>query len=118
MRHFIWTFDQSTERVRMIRHDPDTPITFEPVYGHGMVLGHHREGFRVEEILARATSAPRAEHGHAPIGDGYWSAQVSSDELGCQLGCQTVENANGRSTDRPFSSIKLGAEGGDRTRTT
>ena len=81
MRYFIWTFDQSTERVRMVRHDPDTPITFKPVYGHGMVLGHHREGFRIEDILAN-TPASNAD---VQAGDiiTHWNG-VTATAKGCE----------------------------------
>ena len=51
MRHFIWTFDFENERVRMERHTPDRPIEFDPIFGHGMVLGWHEDGFQVREIL-------------------------------------------------------------------
>ena len=52
MRHFTWTFDQSTERVRMVRNDPQTPITFAPDYDHGMVLEPVDQGYRVRSIIA------------------------------------------------------------------
>ncbi|WP_417494732.1 PDZ domain-containing protein [Maricaulis sp.] len=51
MRHFIWTFDQATERVRMVRTHPERPITFEPDYDHGMVFEPHRLGYRVEAVI-------------------------------------------------------------------
>ena len=52
MRHFTWTFDQVTERVRMVRHHPEIPITFEPDYDHGMVFEPHPLGYRVGSVIA------------------------------------------------------------------
>ena len=52
MRHFVWTFDQRHERVRMVRHDPDTPITFEPLITHGLVLVPEGDGMRVATVIA------------------------------------------------------------------
>lgn len=51
MKHFVWTFDQENERVRILPVDPDQIITFDPVYGHGIVLGSHPDGFRVADVL-------------------------------------------------------------------
>jgi hypothetical protein len=51
MKHFVWTFDQHNERVRILPVDPDQTITFEPVYGHGIVLGSHPDGFRIADII-------------------------------------------------------------------
>jgi hypothetical protein len=60
MKHFVWTFDQSTRRVRMIRHSPHIPITFAPVYGHGMVLETDEDSFVVQDILP-GTPASQAD---------------------------------------------------------
>lgn len=54
MRHFVWTFDQRHERVRMVRHDPDTPITFEPLITHGLVLVPQGDGMRVATVIANS----------------------------------------------------------------
>ncbi|MED5549147.1 MAG: PDZ domain-containing protein [Pseudomonadota bacterium] len=54
MRHFVWTFDQRHERVRMVRHDPDTPITFEPLITHGLVLVPEGDGMRVVSVIANS----------------------------------------------------------------
>ncbi len=80
MRNFTWTFDQSTERVRLVRHSPDSPIVFEPVYGHGMVLYFHQDGFRVEGILP---NTPASEV-NLRIGDiiTHWNG-VTATEKGC-----------------------------------
>lgn len=51
MQHFVWTFDQRRERVRIERIDPDAPITFEPVVSHGMVFQPEPNGFRVADVL-------------------------------------------------------------------
>jgi hypothetical protein len=59
MRHFTWTFDQSRERVRMVRHHPEVPITFEPDFDHGMVFEPHPLGYRVGAVVAD-TPASRA----------------------------------------------------------
>ncbi|WP_339747560.1 PDZ domain-containing protein [uncultured Maricaulis sp.] len=59
MRHFTWTFDQSTERVRMVRNHPEIPITFEPDFDHGMVFEPHPLGYRVGAVIAN-TPASRA----------------------------------------------------------
>lgn len=59
MRHFIWTFDQEHERVRMVRYHPEIPITFEPDFDHGMVFEPHRLGYRVAAVIAD-TPASRA----------------------------------------------------------
>jgi hypothetical protein len=60
MKHFVWTFDQATRRVRMIRHSPQIPITFAPVYGHGMVLEAGEYGFIVQDVLP-GTPASQAD---------------------------------------------------------
>ncbi|WP_412546502.1 hypothetical protein [Maricaulis sp. MIT060901] len=60
MQHFIWTFDQRRERVRIERIDPDAPITFEPVVSHGMVFQPEPNGFRVADILPN-TPASRVD---------------------------------------------------------
>ena len=54
MRHFIWTFDQRHERVRIIRNDPDTPIRFEPLVTHGLVLVPEGDGMRVAAVIANS----------------------------------------------------------------
>lgn len=54
MRHFVWTFDQRHERVRIVRHDPDTPITFEPLVTHGLVLVPEGDGMRVATVIANS----------------------------------------------------------------
>lgn len=51
MRHFIWSFDQRNERVRLVRHTAPEPITFEPLYGHGMVFSNHKAGFVVHAVI-------------------------------------------------------------------
>ena len=81
MQNFIWTFDQSTKRVRLVRHGHDSPIVFEPIYGHGMILSYHEEGFRVENILA---STP-ASNANVRIGDiiTHWNG-VTAIERGCK----------------------------------
>ena len=65
MRHFNWTFDQSTERVRMVRHHPEIPITFEPDFDHGMVFEPHPLGYRVEAVVANTP----ASHAGVHVGD-------------------------------------------------
>lgn len=65
MRHFTWTFDQSSERVRMVRNDPGRPITFEPDFDHGMVFEPHPLGYRVGAVL---DDTP-ASHGGVHVGD-------------------------------------------------
>ncbi|MEC9251068.1 MAG: hypothetical protein VX501_10490 [Pseudomonadota bacterium] len=57
MRHFIWTFDQRNERVRIERIEPDAPITFEPVISHGMVFRPEANGFRVADVIANTPAA-------------------------------------------------------------
>ncbi|WP_417488266.1 PDZ domain-containing protein [Maricaulis sp.] len=52
MRHFSWTFDQRNDRVRVERNDPATPITFEPMVTHGMVLVPEGDGMRVATVIA------------------------------------------------------------------
>ena len=65
MRHFIWTFDQSTERVRMVRSNPARPITFEADYDHGMVFEPHPLGYRVGGVVADTP----ASHAGVRVGD-------------------------------------------------
>jgi len=57
MRHFVWTFDQDNERVRIVPLDPDQIITFGPVYGHGIILGSHPDGFRVVDVVENTPAA-------------------------------------------------------------
>ncbi len=57
MRHFNWTFDQKNKRVRIDRFEPQTPITFESVVVHGMVLKMHQSGFRVRSVIANTPAA-------------------------------------------------------------
>lgn len=54
MRHFSWTFDQRNERVQVRRNDPATPITFDPMVTHGMVLVPEGDGMRVAAVLANS----------------------------------------------------------------
>jgi len=63
MRHFIWTFDQATERVRLVRHHPEVPITFEPDFDHGMVFEPHPQGYRVGSVIA---DTPASQAGVQP----------------------------------------------------
>jgi len=51
LRHFIWTFDQDKERVRLVRVDPDTPVAFEALRGHGTILNFHELGLEVAGTL-------------------------------------------------------------------
>jgi len=51
MKHFVWTFDQHNERVRIVPIDPEHIITFDPVYSHGIILGSHPDGFHVVDVL-------------------------------------------------------------------
>ena len=51
MRHFVWTFDQDNQRVRILPINPDQPITFGPVYGHGIILGSHPDGYRIIDVV-------------------------------------------------------------------
>lgn len=54
MRHFSWTFDQQNDRVRVERNDPATPITFDPMVTHGMVLVPEGDGMRVAAVIANS----------------------------------------------------------------
>lgn len=54
MRHFSWTFDQRNERVRLVRNDPETPITFAPLVTHGLVLVPENDGMRVASVIANS----------------------------------------------------------------
>ncbi|WP_417496777.1 PDZ domain-containing protein [Maricaulis sp.] len=63
MRHFIWTFDQATERVRLVRHQPEVPITFEPDFDHGMVFEPIPQGYRVGSVIA---DTPASQAGIQP----------------------------------------------------
>lgn len=60
MRHFSWTFDQRNERVRVIPNDPDTPVRFDPLVNHGMVLVPEGDGMRVSRVL---TNSPAFDAG-------------------------------------------------------
>tara|TARA_R110000868_G_scaffold691_16_gene4997 strand:- start:9119 stop:10219 length:1101 start_codon:yes stop_codon:yes gene_type:complete len=80
MRHFTWTFDQATERVRMVRHHPETPITFEPDYDHGMVFEPHPQGYRVGSVIAD-TPASRGGIQAGDIVTGFNGASL--DVRGC-----------------------------------
>ena len=51
MKHFVWTFDQSTKRFRMIRSDPDAEIEFAPVTGLGMLYTPSADGLLVRKVL-------------------------------------------------------------------
>ena len=51
MKHFVWTFDQSTRRFRMTRADPGTEIKFGPVTGLGVLYTPTPEGYVVRRIL-------------------------------------------------------------------
>ena len=51
MKHFVWTFDQSTKRFRMARSDPDADIEFAPVTGFGLLYTPSADGLLVREIL-------------------------------------------------------------------
>jgi len=51
MKHFVWTFDQSTRRFRMTRVDPGTEIEFGPVTGLGVLYTPTPEGYIVRKIL-------------------------------------------------------------------
>jgi hypothetical protein len=57
MHHFTWTFDQRNERVRLVRTDPDRPIQFGPMRGHGMVLAPDPVGLRVHDIIANSPAS-------------------------------------------------------------
>ena len=57
MRHFNWTFDLKKKRVRIERHEPETPITFEPIVTHGMVMEMHPRGFRIRSVVANTPAA-------------------------------------------------------------
>lgn len=59
MRHFNWTFDPVTDRVRIEPHAAGEPVRFEPVFGHGMVLVPEGASMRVHAVLAD-TPAERA----------------------------------------------------------
>ena len=51
MKHFVWTFDQSTKRFRMTRTDPDAEIEFAPVTGLGLLYTPSADGLLVRKIL-------------------------------------------------------------------
>lgn len=51
MQHFTWTFDQKNKRVQVIRNDAGSPITFDPLTGHGIVLNPIESGLQVHTIL-------------------------------------------------------------------
>lgn len=57
MRYFNWTFDQSNKRVRMVPHQANEPIIFEPIIGHGMVMIPKTGGFKVDSILENTPAA-------------------------------------------------------------
>jgi hypothetical protein len=51
MKHFVWTFDQSTKRFRMTRSDPGAEIEFAPVTGLGLLYTPSADGLLVRKIL-------------------------------------------------------------------
>jgi hypothetical protein len=65
MRHFTWTFDPVTDRVRIVRNEAGEPIRFGPTYGHGMVLEPHARGLQVGAVLSDSP----AERGGVQRGD-------------------------------------------------
>lgn len=81
MRHFNWTFDLKKERVRIERYEPETPITFDAVITHGMVLQLHKKGFRIKSIIANTPAAK------ADLRDGdvvtHWNGELVG-ERGCR----------------------------------
>jgi hypothetical protein len=51
MKHFVWTFDQSTKRFRMTRSAPGAEIEFAPVTGLGLLYTPSADGLLVRKIL-------------------------------------------------------------------
>lgn len=51
MKHFVWTFDQSTKRFRMTRSDPGAEIEFAPLTGLGLLYTPSADGLFVRKIL-------------------------------------------------------------------
>ena len=51
MKHFVWTFDQSTKRFRMTRSDPDAEIEFASVTGLGLLYTPSADGLLVRKVL-------------------------------------------------------------------
>ncbi|GEM_PF-1380633 len=56
MRHFTWTFDGVTDRVRITPLAPGSPIGFPPLDHHGLVLVPGDDGLRVHEIVAKSAA--------------------------------------------------------------
>ena len=54
MRHFKWTFDQSTKRFRMTRNDPNAQMSFAPYTSFGLIYSPTAEGLLVRKILEDA----------------------------------------------------------------
>ena len=51
LRHFVWTFDQKNERVRIERIDADAPIAFAPIVTHGMLVVPEDGALRVRSVV-------------------------------------------------------------------
>jgi len=89
MQYFCWTFDQKNRRVRIIRNEPQTPITFGPVVNHGMVLKMHESGFIVDSVIANTPAERAGLHdgdivthwNGAPIGERGCSAELAAEDL-------------------------------------
>ena len=60
LRNFILTFDQDRERVKLVQFEPETPITFDSVKDHGLILSPHKAGFVITGTLDD-TPASRSE---------------------------------------------------------
>ncbi|MFT5783832.1 MAG: hypothetical protein ACI9JE_001154 [Candidatus Krumholzibacteriia bacterium] len=80
LHHFILTFDQDKERVKLVQIDGSSPVTFKPLMGHGIVINSSAEGF---EVVGSLEDTP-ASHSTLEKGDliTHWNG-VPVNTRGC-----------------------------------